>query len=176
MPKPEFRSQEEIISEIIRVNHAGEYGAVQIYKSQLNTLKDQKQKNIIQHMLEQEQKHLEFFEQQIKDNNIRPTIMLPIWKILGSILGKAPSNKIAMMVTESIETMINQHYKEQINYLNTQPEYKELQKTIEKFRQEEMEHHDIAVQNGSKSAPIYNILNYVVKKSCKLAIKISKKI
>ena len=130
-------------------------------------------------MLEQEKKHLQFFDEQIRSRGSRPTIMLPIWNIIGKYLGKISafsSSKAAMMVTESVEKVINQHYLEQIQSLSTQSKYKKLKDKIEEFRLEELEHHDIAIDNGSREIRFYPFWNKIVETACKIAIKISKKI
>jgi ubiquinone biosynthesis monooxygenase Coq7 len=177
MRKPEFRKNSEIIHEIIRVNHAGEYGAVHIYNGQLKKIKENDIRSLMEHMLDSEKIHLSYFENQIKTRQVRPTIMLPIWNFLGRSLGKITgfySNNLAMLVTESVETTINEHYLEQIEYLNKIQNEKELLSIIEKFRQEELEHHDIAVENGSRDYINYQFFNNLIKMGCRFAISISK--
>lgn len=179
MLKPEFRSQKEIIEEIIRVNHAGEYGAVNIYYGQIKRIKDKKIMNLMSIMHDQEKIHLNYFENQIKERLLRPTIMLPIWKIIGNSLGYVTGifgNNLALLVTESVETSISKHYLEQLEYLKTINEEKDLETHIAKFREEEMEHHDIAVDNGSKNSFCYGFVNKLIQNACQVSISISKKI
>jgi ubiquinone biosynthesis monooxygenase Coq7 len=179
MPKPQFKNKDELIEEIIRVDHAGEYGAVEIYSGQLQKIKDQKTKALIQEMYNGEKIHLNYFENQIKIRNVRPTIMLPLWKILGKTFGGITSrggNKLAMALTESVETVIDKHYEEQLKYLENVENETDLAFHIDKFRKEELEHRSIAIETGSQTIPLYYPFNTIVKTLCKLAISLSKRV
>ncbi len=174
-----YRDKKEVISEILRVNHAGELGAKRIYEGQIAFTKDQKQKKLMLHMKEQELEHLRFFENEIPKRKARPTIMTPFWEICAYGLGAATAMmgaKAAMACTEAVEEVINEHYLEQISVLENFHEETELKDKIEKFRQEELEHQRIAVENDAHEAPVYEILGGVVRGLCKIAINISKKI
>lgn len=178
MPKPYFENTDKI-QEIIRVNHAGEFGAQVIYQGQMKFTKDLKNKIIIKEMLEQELEHLKYFENQIKNTKSRPTFLLPIWNICGYMLGVvsgALGIKTAMAVTESIEEVIVQHYQEQINYLNVQDKENPLLSKIIQFQQDEAEHIHTAIDNESRSSVIYQPLRKLVKGICYAAITLSKKI
>ena len=169
------------IEEFIRVDHAGERGAVKIYEGQLlalNTLvKDDGLKKTIEEMKIHEKEHCQFFENEIKKRNIKPTKFLPLWDLLGiglgfgsTILGK----KAAMLCTASVEEVIDEHYQNQINYLGN--EEKALKKKIIKFRQDELDHKDIAYEKGATKKGIYSIMDKIIKTGSKLAINISEKI
>ena len=169
------------IEEFIRVDHAGERGAIKIYEGQLlalNTIvKNSELKDMIEHMKEHEVEHCEFFENEIKKRNIKPTKFLPIWDLLGvglgfgsTILGK----KAAMLCTASVEEVIDKHYLDQINQLG--PEEEELKKKITKFRQDELDHKDIAYKEGATKKGLYAIMDRIIKTGSKLAINISEKI
>jgi len=121
------------VEEFIRVDHAGERGAVKIYEGQLlalNTLvKDEELKKKIEEMKVHEKEHCEFFEAEIKKRNIKPTKFLPLWDLLGVGLGFGSTllgKKATMLCTASVEEVIDKHYLEQINQLG--PEEKELKK------------------------------------------------
>ena len=142
------------VEEFIRVDHAGERGAVKIYEGQLLALKtfmkNDKLKNQIEEMKKHEKEHAEFFDKEIKKRNIKPTKFLPLWDLLGvglgfgsTILGK----KAAMLCTASVEEVIDKHYQNQINRI--EDDEKELKKKIVKFREDELHHKDIAYENGS---------------------------
>ena len=179
MPRPEFRSKDQIIDEVIRVNHAGEYGAVEIYKNQIKQTHNEDIKSIFENMYEGEKIHLEYFINQIRLRNIRPTIMLPFWKLLGSFFGSMTAKygtNFAMLLTENVETVIDQHYTEQLSLLSYLSDEDDLIYNIQKFRKEELEHKTIAIDNGSQSTPMYNIISITVKYGCNIAIYISKKI
>ena len=169
------------IEEFIRVDHAGERGAVKIYEGQLlalNTLiKDEKLKKTIEEMKIHEKEHCEFFEKEIKKRNITPTKFLPLWDLLGiglgfgsTILGK----KAAMLCTASVEEVIDKHYQSQIDQLDSNE--KELKKNIIKFREDELHHKDIAYEKGATKKGFYNILDKIIKTGSKIAINISEKI
>ncbi len=169
------------IEEFIRVDHAGERGAVKIYEGQLlalNTLvKDESLKKTIEEMKIHEKEHCDFFEKEIKKRNINPTKLLPLWDLLGvglgfgsTILGK----KAAMLCTASVEEVIDEHYQNQINQLDSD-EIK-LKKKIIKFREDELHHKDIAYEKGATKKGLYSIMDKIIKTGSKLAINISEKI
>lgn len=176
MPKPFFHTRNKI-DEIIRVDHAGEFGAKRIYEGQIKYSKDPAQKELIQHMMDQEQEHLDYFSNAINTRNVRPTLMFPIWNLAGYYLGALSammSPKTAMLVTESVEEIIEKHYDEQIQALSGRED--DLIKTLQKFREDEIEHKTIATENGSSKAPFAKVTVFVVQIFCKLAINISKKL
>ena len=167
--------------EFIRVDHAGERGAVKIYEGQLlalNTIvKDDDLKKTIEEMKIHEKEHCEFFENEIKKRKIKPTKFLPLWDLLGvglgfgsTILGK----KAAMLCTASVEEVIDEHYQNQIDQLSS--DEKNLKKKIIKFRKDELHHKDIAYDKGATKKGFYSIMDKIIKAGSKLAINISEKI
>ena len=169
------------IEEFIRVDHAGERGAVKIYEGQLlalNTLvKDEELKKKIEEMKVHEVEHSQFFENEIKKRNIKPTKFLPLWDLLGVGLGFGSTllgKKAAMLCTASVEEVIDKHYLNQINQLG--PEEKELKKKITKFRDDELDHKDIAYEEGATKKGFYSIMDKIIKTGSKIAINISEKI
>jgi ubiquinone biosynthesis monooxygenase Coq7 len=169
------------IEEFIRVDHAGERGAVKIYEGQLlalNTLvKDEKLKKTIEEMKVHEKEHCEFFEKEIKKRNIKPTKLLPLWDLLGVTLGFSSTllgKKAAMLCTASVEEVIDKHYQNQIDQLDKSE--KELKNRIIKFREDELHHKDIAYEKGATKKGYYSILDKVIKTGSKIAINISEKI
>ena len=169
------------VEEFIRVDHAGERGAVKIYEGQLlalNTVvKDDKLKKTIEDMKEHEIEHCQFFEAEIKKRNIKPTKFLPLWDLLGVGLGFGSTllgKKAAMLCTASVEEVIDKHYLNQINQLG--PEEKELKKKITKFRQDELDHKDIAYEEGASKKGLYSIMDKIIKTGSKIAIRISEKV
>ena len=169
------------IEEFIRVDHAGERGAVKIYEGQLlalNTLvKDEELKKKIEEMKVHEVEHSQFFENEIKKRNIKPTKFLPLWDLLGVGLGFGSTllgKKAAMLCTASVEEVIDKHYLNQINQLG--PEEKELKKKITKFRNDELDHKDIAYEEGATKKGFYSIMDKIIKTGSKLAISISEKV
>ncbi len=169
------------IEEFIRVDHAGERGAVKIYEGQLlalNTLvKDEKLKKIIEEMKVHEKEHCEFFEKEIKKRDIKPTKLLPLWDLLGVALGFGSTllgKKAAMLCTASVEEVIDKHYQSQIDQLDKTE--KELKKNITKFREDELHHKEIAYEKGATKKGCYSILDKIIKTGSKIAINISEKI
>ena len=169
------------IEEFIRVDHAGERGAVKIYEGQLlalNTLvKDENLKKTIEEMIVHEKEHCEFFENEIKKREIRPTKFLPLWDLLGVGLGFGSTllgKKAAMLCTASVEEVIDVHYQNQINQLGS--DEKDLKKKIIKFREDELHHKDIAYDKGATKKGLYSIMDKIIKTGSKLAINISEKI
>ena len=169
------------VEEFIRVDHAGERGAVKIYEGQLlalNTLiKDEELKKTIEEMKIHEKEHCEFFESEIKKRKIKPTKFLPLWDLLGvglgfgsTILGK----KAAMLCTASVEEVIDKHYQDQINKLG--PNEKKLREKIIKFREDELHHREIAYEKGATKKGLYSLMDKIIKTGSKIAINISEKI
>ena len=169
------------IEEFIRVDHAGERGAVKIYEGQLLALstivKNESLKKTIEEMKIHEKEHCDFFEKEIKKRKIKPTKFLPLWDLLGvglgfgsTILGK----KAAMLCTASVEEVIDKHYQNQINQLG--PDEKDLKKRIIKFRKDELHHKDIAYEKGATKKGLYSLMDKIIKTGSKLAINISEKI
>ena len=175
------KTNKKILEEIIRVDHAGERGAMKIYEGQLLALntfvKDEDLKKTIEKMKNQEKEHLDFFNKEIKKRRIKPTKFLPLWDLMGvgigfgsAILGK----KAAMLCTASVEEVIDDHYQKQINQLNSDEKY--LKEKIKKFRDDELHHKDIAYESGASKEGIYSILDKIIKTGSKFAINISEKI
>ena len=169
------------IEEFIRVDHAGERGAIKIYEGQLlalNTIvKNDELKKKIEEMQIHEKEHCDYFENEIKKRNIKPTKLLPLWDLLGvglgfgsTILGK----KAAMLCTASVEEVIQEHYTNQIKQIES--DEKKLKDKIIKFREDELDHKDIAYEEGATKEGPYSILNKVIKTGSKIAIRISEKI
>lgn len=179
MPRPEFTKQNTFLDETIRVDHAGEYGAKRIYQGQIAACRNKEDLALLSKMLKQEEVHLAFFAKQIEERKIRPTLLLPFWHFGGYALGFVTSligRKTAMLCTEAVEEVIDEHYSEQIvNLKNIQKEHI-LKGKIEQFREEELEHRDIAIEHGSRQAPGYRIIHQVIKSICKGAISISKRV
>ena len=169
------------VEEFIRVDHAGERGAVKIYEGQLLALNtfvnDENLKKIIEEMKIHEKEHCQFFESEIKKRNIKPTKFLPLWDLLGVSLGFGSTllgKKAAMLCTASVEEVIDKHYLNQINQLG--PEEKELKKKITKFREDELHHKDIAYEEGASKKGVYSIMDKIIKTGSKIAINISEKV
>ena len=175
------KSNKKKIEEFIRVDHAGERGAIKIYEGQLlalNTfIKDEELKKTIEEMKEHEHEHANYFEQEIKKRNIKPTKFLPLWDLLGVGLGFGSTmlgKKAAMLCTASVEEVIDEHYQDQINQIES--DEKKLKEKIIKFREDELHHKDIAYEKGASKDGIYSLFDKIVKTGSKIAIRISEKI
>ena len=169
------------IEEFIRVDHAGERGAIKIYEGQLLALntfvKDENLKKTIEKMRNHEKEHLDFFNKEIKKRKIKPTKLLPIWDLLGIGLGFSSAmmgKKAAMLCTASVEEVIDKHYQNQLDQLHS--DEKSLKKKIKKFRDDELHHKDIAYKQGASKKGFYSIFDKIIKTGSKVAINISEKI
>ena len=169
------------IEEFIRVDHAGERGAIKIYEGQLLALntfvKDENLKKTIEKMKNHEKEHLDFFNKEIKKRKIKPTKLLPIWDLLGIGLGFSSAmmgKKAAMLCTASVEEVIDKHYQNQLDQLHS--DEKNLKKKIKKFRDDELHHKDIAYKEGASKKGFYSIFDKIIKTGSKVAINISEKI
>ncbi len=175
------KTNKKKIEEFIRVDHAGERGAIKIYEGQLLALNTIKKNDILKKKIEKmkvhEIEHAEFFEKEIEKRSIRPTKLLPLWDLLGIGLGFGSAifgDKAAMLCTASVEEVIDKHYQNQIDQLEDDEKY--LRDKIIKFRKDELHHKDIAYENGATKKGIYSLLDRVIKTGSKIAINISEKI
>ena len=163
---------------MIRVDHAGEYGAVRIYEGQMAVFGNRKSEtaDAIRKMAEQEQEHLAAFDKLINERRVRPTALEPVWRVAGFALGAATAlmgEKAAMACTAAVEEVIDEHYAQQIERLGGDAA---LKKTIEKFRADEIAHKNEALERGAEEAPGYRLLSETIKAGCRLAIKLSERI
>lgn len=179
------------LEEIIRVDHAGEMGAKVIYSGQMAALKlkkDDETLQLVKHMKAQEDVHFDYFNSEIKKQKLRPTVMQPIWKVGGFALGfftALAGKKAAMTCTTAVEEVIDEHYQEQLASLAKEEKFLdevqkkavgELQEKIEKFREEELEHRDIAYENKAAELSCFTPLSVMIKCATKFAIAISKRV
>ena len=175
------KTNQKTLEEIIRVDHAGERGAIKIYEGQLLALKTIKQdnnlKDKIEEMKEQEKEHLEYFEKEIQKRKIKPTYLLPLWDVMGVALGFGTAilgKKAAMLCTASVEEVIEDHYQNQLKKLGN--DEMDLKAKIEKFKEEEVNHKNIAYESGATNKGIYSIMDKVIRTGSRIAITISEKI
>ena len=167
----------DVAARMIRVDHAGEYGAVRIYSGQLAILGRGAAGETIRHMAAQEARHLQVFSDMVAARRVRPTALLPLWHLAGFALGAmtaALGEKAAMACTVAVEDAIDAHYTAQAEALGaTEPD---LKSTIEAFRAEEREHRDIGLAHGAEQTPGYGLLYRAINTGCRVAIKISERV
>jgi 3-demethoxyubiquinol 3-hydroxylase len=178
-PKPAAPGSPTDIEAMIRVDHAGEYGAVRIYEGQLAVLKRRKSASVetIQHMADQEQRHLKTFDRLVNERRVRPTALEPGWRIAGFALGAvtaAMGEKAAFACTAAVEEVIDEHYAAQVAALKDKDPA--LKATVEDFRADEAAHREEALKQGAEQAPGYKLLSETIKAGCRLAIKLSERI
>jgi len=177
-PRPEALRGEKMIDRLLRVDHAGEYGAVHIYRGQLAVFGDNHPMSAtIKHMKGQEDVHLERFNDLIRKRGTRPSLLSPLWHVAGFALGAGTAllgQKAAMTCTEAVETVIDDHYADQIKNLGT--DEADLAAEIEKFRAEEVGHRDTAIECGAKETPGYALLSGLIRFGCKAAIKVAERL
>ncbi|HTY68887.1 MAG TPA: demethoxyubiquinone hydroxylase family protein [Alphaproteobacteria bacterium] len=167
-------SREEQIARMLRVDHAGEYGAVRIYEGQLAVLGRTPAGAVIRSMAAQEKKHLERFDRLLPQRRVRPTLLGPVWHVAGFALGAATAllgERAAMACTVAVEEVIDEHYAAQAEALGD--EEPELKSTIEEFRQDELAHRDEGLAHGAEQATGYDALTAGIKAASRLAIWLS---
>lgn len=160
----------------LRVDHAGEYGAQRIYAGQLAVLKNHECAGELQHMAAQEQMHLETFNRLLPERKVRPTALMPLWHVGGWVMGAATAalgTKAAMACTVAVEEVIVEHYNAQLASGEIDAE---LTSTIQKFRDEELEHHAIGLSHDAEAAPLYGALTATIRRICKSAIWLSARV
>lgn len=181
LPRPGPGQDKARLAEMLRVDHAGEFAAVHIYRAQRAVLEARKGKGEISADLTEmeghEQVHLDRFNALLNEHQVRPTAMIPLWKVAATVLGAGTaliSDKAAHACTEAVESVIEKHYAEQIAEIKDRDP--ELAAELTQFRDEELMHHDHAIAHGSREAPAYRLLSGVIKLGCKAAIKISERV
>ena len=177
MRLPGDPTERETVERMIRVDHAGEYGAARIYQGQLAVLGRGEKGDVLRHMQAQEQVHLDTFSALVARRRVRPTALLPLWHLAGYALGAvtaAMGTRAAMACTVAVEEAIDEHYAAQTAALGD--DEAELRGTIERFRAEEQEHRDIGLEHEAELAPGYRLMAAVIKAGCKVAIKVSERV
>merc|ERR1711971_245643 len=177
----EDQLRRKMLEKIIRVDHAGEMGASFIYQGQMAVLKSTKSRDLIQEMWDHEKAHLAKFEELLVEYQVRPTVLIPVWKLAGFTLGAGCSllgEKGAMACTVAVEALVTKHYDDQVTEMvSNNPKLDEnLIEVIKKFRDDEQSHHDIGLAHGAEEAPGYNFLTAVIGFGCRNAIWISERI
>jgi ubiquinone biosynthesis monooxygenase Coq7 len=174
---PGDRPDEADIAPMLRVDHAGEYGAVRIYEGQLAVIGRGRARDEIRRMAEQEKRHLVTFEELVRARRVRPTALQPAWHVAGYLLGAATAllgERAAMACTVAVEEVIDEHYRAQAERLgDTDPA---LKATIEEFRADELRHRATALEHGATEALGYDAISAVVKTGSRLAIWLSSRI
>src|SRR5580698_5524215 len=180
-PAPPGVKADADIETMIRVDHAGEYGAVRIYEGQLAVLGRRKNSaqsaDLIRHMAEQEQRHLKSFDAMVNARRVRPTALEPLWRVAGFALGFGTAlmgEKAAFACTAAVEDAIDEHYAAQLEALGDSDPG--LTQTVEDFRADEAAHRQTALDQGAEAAPGYKLLSETIKAGCRVAIKLSEKI
>jgi ubiquinone biosynthesis monooxygenase Coq7 len=168
---------DERVRRIIRVDHAGEYGAARIYDGQLAVLGRSKDASVIRRMAEQEKRHLAAFDRLVVERRVRPTLLSPIWHVAGFALGAATAllgKEAAMACTVAVEEVIDDHYARQAASLGG--DEPELKAVVEEFRHDEIEHRDTALAHGAEETVGYELLTGLVKTGSRVAIWLSERL
>jgi len=170
---PGDRPADEIAA-MIRVDHAGEYGARRIYEGQLAVIGRGRARDEIRRMAEQERRHLENFERLVRARRVRPTMLEPLWHVAGFALGAATAllgERAAMACTVAVEEVIDEHYRDQAERLGERDP--PLRDAIVGCRADELAHRDLALEHGARDTPGYELIAGAVKTGARLAIWLS---
>ncbi|XP_078120218.1 NADPH-dependent 3-demethoxyubiquinone 3-hydroxylase, mitochondrial [Sander vitreus] len=181
VPTPCDSEEKEMLDRMLRVDHAGEYGANRIYAGQMAVLGRTSTGPLIQEMWDQEKLHLSKFNEILAENRVRPTALLPLWNIAGFLLGASSAllgKEGAMACTVAVEESISEHYNSQIRALmERDPErYTELLQVIKEFRDDELEHHDTGLEHDAEKIPGYWLIKNAIQLGCKAAIFVSQRV
>ncbi|XP_034756026.1 5-demethoxyubiquinone hydroxylase, mitochondrial [Etheostoma cragini] len=181
VPTPCDSEEKEMLDRMLRVDHAGEYGANRIYAGQMAVLGRTSTGPLIQEMWDQEKHHLSKFNEILAENRVRPTALLPLWNIAGFLLGASSAllgKEGAMACTVAVEESISEHYNSQIRALmERDPErYTELLQIIKEFRDDELEHHDTGLEHDAEKIPGYWLIKNAIQLGCKAAIYVSQRV
>ena len=176
---PDPRQQ---VERVIRVDQAGEFGAVRSYEGQLAALRWTGRASGEAHakiagMARAEREHRAAFDRLMAERRVRPTVLSPLWSLAGFGLGVATAlmgDRAAMACTVAIEETIDEHYAAQAAALGD--DEAELRTTVETFRADELAHRDEALAAGAEQAPAYPALTAAIKAGSRLAIWLSTRI
>ena len=169
---------EAALARMLRVDHAGELGAERIYEGQIAVMGKGAKGNVLAHMAAQEQAHKRAFDEMLPRRRVRPTVLSPVWHAAGFALGRATARmgeEAAMACTVAVEEVIDEHYADQADKLRALGGESELLETVERFRAEELEHRDLALDHGAENAPGYPTLSAAIKAGSKIAIWLSER-
>ncbi|KAH6562630.1 hypothetical protein BASA50_009481 [Batrachochytrium salamandrivorans] len=176
------KEQKERVDALLRVDQAGEVGANYIYMGQVAVLgRDPELRRVIEHMWEQEKTHLRVFDSILAENRVRPSVLRPLWEVAGFVVGAGTAligKEAAMACTEAVETVIGEHYNNQIRelvQLEPDVEIAKLTEVIKQFRDDELEHLETALDYDAKKAPVYPLLTSAIKTGCGAAIWVASK-
>ena len=180
-PRPGLGAGRARLSEILRVDHAGELAAVHIYRGQQAVFAAAPGKDAVRsetrEMGEQEQAHLAGFEALLAEHGTRPSLLSPLWRTAGFALGAATAligERAAHACTEAVETVIEEHYAGQIDELSEcEPD---LAGRLSGYRADELAHRDRAIEGGARQAPGYPLLAALIRAGCRAAIKVAEKV
>lgn len=167
----------ERLARIVRVDHAGEYGAKRIYEGQIAIMGKGRHGKTLRHMADQELEHLQYFEKQLNARQVRPTLLQPLWHVTGFLLGAGTAllgERAAMACTVAVEEVIERHYEDQLRQLG--PDEAELKDSILRFQAEEVQHRDIGIANEAEQAPAYPILSAAIKAGTKTVIWVAERV
>jgi ubiquinone biosynthesis monooxygenase Coq7 len=176
MRLPGDLNEREALERILRVDHAGEFGAQRIYAGQMSVLGNTKAGPVIAEMAAQEDEHLAAFEDLLREHKVRPTALYPLWHVAGFALGAITARlgeKAAMACTVAVEEVIDEHYAKQLQELKSNPK---LKKMIAKFREDELHHRDIGLEHQAEDFPQYGLLRALVRAGSKTAIWLSERV
>jgi ubiquinone biosynthesis monooxygenase Coq7 len=183
LPGVSERPAEADVDAMIRVDHAGEFGALRIYEGQLAVLSRmpgaEASAEAFRHMAAQEKQHFDAFAEIVKTRGVRPTALEPVWHVAGFTLGAATAlmgEKAAMACTVAIEDVIDEHYTRQIETLEAMPEEAALKRKVEDFLADEIQHRDDALSHGAEQAPFYALLSSAIRFGCRTAIRLSERL
>lgn len=171
---PGDAGKDELIERIIRVDQAGEFGAVRIYEGQMAVLRPGEARTRIGEMAAKEREHLDAFNRLMVERRVRPTLLSPLWHMAGFALGAATAflgERAAMACTVAVEEVIEEHYAQQAASLGE--DEAPLRDTIEQFRADETAHKDEALAHEAEQAAGYPLLSAAIKTGSRLAIWLS---
>jgi len=174
---PGAPGRRELLARMIRVDHAGEFGARRIYEGQMAVLRHRASAPLIRRMHEQELRHLAAFEKLLVERRVRPTLLQPLWHVAGFALGAGTAllgERAAMACTVAVETVIDEHYADQAARLGE--DEAALRATVQEFRADEIEHRDIGLAHGAEKAPAYPLLSVAIKVGARAAIWLSERL
>ena len=166
----------ERFARIVRVDQAGEFGAVRIYAGQKAVLRHGPEADAVREMADQEKYHLETFDRIVAERRVRPTALNPLWRIAGYALGATTAligPRAVMACTVAVEDVIDEHYAKQLDVLGA--DETELRATIAEFRDDELEHRNTAMEHGAEDAPAYPALSAAIKTGSRVAIWLSER-
>lgn len=176
---PDTLALERRLQGDLRSDHAGETGAVWIYRGILAVSRCPEVRDFAVHHLETEQRHLQFFEAWLGPRH--KSRLLPLWRVAGWLLGAlsaAGGRRSVFLTIEAVEAFVVEHYQEQIEYLREHHAHREIRAVLRQFQRDEDHHRLDALERRTPACtgPVASLWRAIVDGGSRLAVAAARRL